>query len=141
MSRRKSQDSPYQTRQQDQQRAEADHDVPGQVDGVDLGDRRLVVHGDACSSPCTTVFLPVLGSDSHEARPGIGRPPVTVPSELRWPSSVSGTSLVVFGDQLDRRELHRLVVVDPARQRVADDHLDRDGDGATLNGIRNPSRW
>ena len=28
--------------------------------------------------PCTTVFLPVLGSESQEARPGIGRPPLTV---------------------------------------------------------------
>ena len=28
------------------------------------------------SSPCTTVDVPVLGSDSQEARPGIGIPPV-----------------------------------------------------------------
>ena len=49
------------------------------------------------SSPCTTVALPVLGSDSHEASPGIGMPPLTVPSSLRWPSRVSGTSLLVVG--------------------------------------------
>ena len=34
------------------------------------------------SRPCTTVAVPVLGSDSHEARPGIGIPPATVPSEF-----------------------------------------------------------
>src|SRR6476469_5605140 len=34
------------------------------------------------SSPCTTVAFPVLGSESHDARPGIGIPPLTVP--LGW---------------------------------------------------------
>ena len=33
-----------------------------------------------------------------------------------------------LGHHLDRRELHRLVLVDPARQLIADDHLDRRGD-------------
>src|SRR3954452_4961452 len=33
--------------------------------------------------PCATVFLPEPGSDSHDAKPGILMPPVTVPSELR----------------------------------------------------------
>ena len=41
--------------------------------------------------------VPSLGSESHEANPGIASPPDTVPSELRWPSSVSGTSLDVSG--------------------------------------------
>src|SRR5690348_10284279 len=36
--------------------------------------------------PWTTVFLPVRGSDNHDARPGILIPPVTVPSEFRRPS-------------------------------------------------------
>src|SRR3954451_2438866 len=49
------------------------------------------------SSPCTTVDRPVLGSDSHEANPGMGMPPLTVPSSLRRPNSVSGTSLLVVG--------------------------------------------
>ena len=49
------------------------------------------------SSPCTTVLVPVLGSDSHDASPGIAIPPVTSPSEFRRPSSVSGTSLSVSG--------------------------------------------
>ena len=43
------------------------------------------------------MFLPVAGSDNHDASPGMGIPPLTVPSELRWPSSVSGTSLDVCG--------------------------------------------
>src|SRR6476469_9343800 len=34
------------------------------------------------SRPCTTVDFPVLGSESHDARPGIGIPPLTVP--LGW---------------------------------------------------------
>src|SRR3954447_12623820 len=49
------------------------------------------------SRPLTTVFLPVLGSDSHEASPGIGIPPLTVSLEFRRPSSLSGTSLEVWG--------------------------------------------
>ena len=49
------------------------------------------------SSPWMTVARPVLGSDNHDARPGMGTPPTTCPSELRWPSSVSGTSLLVVG--------------------------------------------
>ena len=44
-----------------------------------------------------TVDVPVLGSDRIEARPGIGMPPTTSPSELRWPNSTSGTSLLVLG--------------------------------------------
>src|SRR5436190_8095346 len=36
------------------------------------------------SRPFTTVDLPVLGSDSAEARPGTGTPPTTLSDELRW---------------------------------------------------------
>ena len=49
------------------------------------------------SRPWTTVSLPVDGSESHDARPGISIPPLTVPSSLRCPSNVSGTSSVVSG--------------------------------------------
>ena len=108
---------------------EPDHDVPGQVDDVDLRGSVGRSSAGTVSRPWTTVALPVLGSDSHEARPGIGMPPVTVPSSFRWPSSVSGTSLLGRRHQLDRGELDRLVVVDPAGQRVADAHLDRGRDG------------
>src|SRR3954470_24750064 len=31
------------------------------------------------SSPCTTVLVPVFGSESNDANPGIGIPPLTVP--------------------------------------------------------------
>ena len=37
------------------------------------------------------------GISSHDAKPGIGMPPLTVPSSLRCPSNVSGTSLLVVG--------------------------------------------
>ena len=46
--------------------------------------------------PSTTVFLPVCGSESHDASPGSDAA-LTVPFEFTWPSSVSGTSLAVFG--------------------------------------------
>ena len=49
------------------------------------------------SSPWMTVEVPWLGSDRIEARPGIGNPPTTSPSELRCPKSTSGTSLLVLG--------------------------------------------
>src|SRR6478736_9435921 len=49
------------------------------------------------SRPWTTVAFPVLGSDSHDARPGIGIPPLTVPSALSLPSNLSGTSELVVG--------------------------------------------
>ena len=41
--------------------------------------------------------VPSRGIGQDDASPGIGIPPVTSPSELRWPNSVSGTSLLVFG--------------------------------------------
>ncbi len=74
--------------------------------------------------------VPSVGSDSHEARPGILIPPVTVPSLLRWPNKVSGTSLVGLRHELDGGELDRLVVVDPAGERVADRHLQWNRDGS-----------
>ena len=43
------------------------------------------------------MLVPSRGSDSHDASPGIGIPPLTVPSSLRWPNNVSGTSLDVSG--------------------------------------------
>ena len=49
------------------------------------------------SRPWITVAVPSVGSDSHDASPGIGIPPDTVPSLLRWPNNVSGTSLDVVG--------------------------------------------
>ena len=49
------------------------------------------------SRPWISVLVPVPGSESHEARPGIAMPPVTFPSESMRPSSVSGTSLSVSG--------------------------------------------
>ena len=69
--------------EQEQQGAEADHQVPGQVDDVDLVDGRAGPSAGVSSSPWMTVDVPVLGSDRIEASPGIGTPPTTSPSELR----------------------------------------------------------
>ncbi len=44
------------------------------------------------SRPWTTVLVPVDGSLSHDARPGIFRPPLTVPSSFRCPRRISGLS-------------------------------------------------
>src|SRR5689334_3569277 len=46
---------------------------------------RVVGRSDwgTASKPWTTVFFPVEGSDSQDASPGIGIPPLTVPLELR----------------------------------------------------------
>ena len=41
--------------------------------------------------------VPSVGSESHEAKPGMAMPPTTSPSEFRCPNNVSGTSLVVSG--------------------------------------------
>ena len=49
------------------------------------------------SRPWITVLVPSLGSERIDARPGIGIPPVTSPSEFKRPNSVSGTSLSVSG--------------------------------------------
>ena len=43
------------------------------------------------------MLVPSAGSESIDARPGIGMPPTTSPSAFRYPNNVSGTSLDVFG--------------------------------------------
>ena len=48
------------------------------------------------SRPSMTVLVPSVGSDRNDARPGISMPPLTFPSSLIRPSSVSGTSLLVL---------------------------------------------
>src|SRR5207249_9171033 len=47
--------------------------------------------------PCTTVDFPVVGSESHDANPGMAMPPTTSLFELRWPNNVSGASFCVWG--------------------------------------------
>ena len=51
----------------------------------------------SCRGPGSTVARPVLGSDNHDASPGMATPPSTCPEELRRPSRISGTSLLVCG--------------------------------------------
>ena len=92
-------------------------------------------------SPCTTVDLPVWGSDNQEARPGIGIPPVTVSLELRWPSRVSGTSLAVCGTSSMAANLTGWSLY-TNRANVSPTAI---WTGvmiaATVNGMMNPSRW
>ena len=79
--------------------------------------------------PCTTVARAGRRDPTGSTPcPGIGDAARPVPLLLRWPSSVSGTSLRGLGHQLDGRELDGLVVVDPPGQRVAHRHLDGGGD-------------
>ena len=89
---------------------------------------------DPCgmSSPWTTVAVPSVGSDSHDAKPGILIPPVTSPSEFSLPSSVSGTSLSVTGTSSMAANLVGWLLYTQRAERVTDTHLDRDrhgGDG------------
>ena len=81
------------------------------------------------SSPWMTVDVPVLGSDNHEARPGIGRPPTTSPFGVEMAEKHLGHVAAGLGHHLDRGELGGLVVEDPAGQCVADAHLHRCRDG------------
>ena len=69
--------------------------------------------GGTVSRPCTTVAVPVLGSDNHDAQagdrdPACDRPVVVQPAQQRL-----GHVTRRGRHELDRRELDRLVVVDP----------------------------
>ena len=113
--RRKTQMAAYQTDSRNSSVPSADHDVPARggrrwSPGRSAGRRRA-----RCPGPCTTVALPVLGSDSHDARPGIGIPPLTVPFGVELAEQPSpGRRNWWSGHQLDRGELHRLVRCTPS---------------------------
>ena len=93
------------------------------------------------SSPCTTVARPVLGSDSHEASPGMGMPPLTVPSSLSRPSSVSGTSLLVVGTSSIAANLTGWLVYTQRASASPTPIWIGVATAATLNAMTNPSRW
>src|SRR5690348_5614784 len=83
MSRRNSQDSPYQT--DNKNNNVASPTMTSQARCTVLAWLMLgsLFVGNALR-PCTTVFLPVLGSESHDAKSGIAIPPSTfVPFELK----------------------------------------------------------
>ena len=86
---------------------------------------------DPCgmSSPWTTVAVPSVGSDSHEARPGIADPSRDGPVAVEVAEQGLGHVARRLRHELDGGELDRLVVVDPAGERVADRHLERNRDG------------
>ena len=98
MSRRKIQHEPVPDRQAGTAAVPMpDHDVPREVDRVDLRGSSAGRRPGPSRAPRSRCSCRSFGSESHDASPGIVIPPVTVPSEFRWPSSVSGTSLSVFG--------------------------------------------
>ena len=68
-------------RQEHQKRAQPHHDVPGEVDRVDLTGRRPLVFGHRVEPLHDR--LRSRARIQQEARPGIGMPPDTVPSSLR----------------------------------------------------------
>ena len=79
------------------------------------------------SRPWMTVPVPVLGSDSHEARPGMVDPAAHRAVVVQLTEDDLGHVAGGLGHQLDGGELGRLVVEDPASQRVAHRQLDRRG--------------
>ena len=127
MSRRKIQHSPVPDRQQEQQRAEPDHDVPRQVDGVDLG---VVGRSSAgtVSRPWTTVLGAVARVRQPRRESGDADPAGDLAVGVEPSEQGLGDVARRLGHELDGGELDRLVVVDPAGEGVADAHLDRDGD-------------
>ena len=85
--------------------------------------------------------VPVLGSESHEASPGIVMPPETVPSSLSWPSSLSGTLLEVSGTRpMAANFTGWLWWTQRASESPTPIWIGM-AIAATVNGIRNPSRW
>ena len=85
--------------------------------------------------------VPVLGSDSHEASPGIRMPPVTSPSELSCPSSVSGTSLSVSGTSSMAANFSGwLLYTQRARESPTPIWIGI-AIAPTVKGMRNPRRW
>ena len=93
------------------------------------------------SRPWTTVLVPSLGSDSHEASPGIRIPPVTSPSALSRPSSVSGTSLSVSGtSSMAANLIGWLLYTQRASESPTPIWIGM-AMAPTVNGMRNPRRW
>ena len=84
---------------------------------------------------------PVLGSDSHDARPGILIPPVTSPSELSWPRSVSGTSLDVSGTSSMAANLTGWLLYTQRASESPTAIWIGIATAATVNGMRKPRRW
>ncbi len=87
------------------------------------------------------MLVPVLGSDSHDARPGISIPPVTSPSELSRPSSVSGTSLDVSGTSSMAANLTGWLLYTQRASESPTAIWIGIATAATLKGMRKPSRW
>ena len=83
----------------------------------------------------------MLGSDSHDARPGIGIPPLTVPSALSRPSSRSGTSELVVGTSSITANLTGWFAYTQRANASPTPIWMGIMIAATVKGIAKPSRW
>src|SRR5262245_1146606 len=121
-------DRPPPDRQQEEQGAEPDHHVPREEDGVDLARVRSCVHRERVE-PLDLRVGAIRGvrQDRPATRDGDASADRAVVVEVA--EERLGDVTRRLRHELDRSELDGLVVVDPARERVADEHLDRRRDG------------
>ena len=75
--------------------------------------------------PCTTVVLPVAGSESHDARPGIFRPPLSTRFEFRCAERGSRARRSPCSAPSRWRRTSSARCGRPTAPRVAHGHLDR----------------
>ena len=85
--------------------------------------------------------VPVEGSERIDARPGMRIPPLTVPSLLRCPNSVSGTSSVVSGTNSMAANLTGWLLYTHRASESPTAIWMGIAIAATVKGIRNPMRW
>ena len=83
----------------------------------------------------------MLGSDSQDASPGIGIPPVTVSSALRWPSNVSGTWACVWGTSSMAANFSGWLLNTHRASASPTAIWSGVAIAAMVNGMTNPRRW
>ena len=85
--------------------------------------------------------VPVDGSESIDASPGIANPPTTCPLEFRCPKSVSGTSLDVLGTSSIAANLTGSLLYTHRATWSPTNIWIGVAIAATVNGMMKPSRW
>ncbi len=100
-----------------------------------------IASGGNESRPWMTVSRPVLGFDSHEASPGIGIPPLTVPSSCKRPRIVSGTSLEVSATSSMAANFIGWLLKTQRANESPTPIWNGIAIAATVNGMINPRRW
>ena len=130
----------YQSGEQEEQRAEADHHVPGEVDRVDLATRRAGRPPGTCSGPARP----------WRCRRRVGQPrgqtrdrdaAADRPSEFRWPKQRLGDVARRSRGPARSPRTSRVRCCTPSGRAVAHAHLDRRGDRGDGEGMMNPRRW